>query len=510
MNAQEDERGRSWLTGAQRRYNLRRKAARLALRELLGENDLVDREDNLPSFRQSNTSFTLASRLGALFSALVFFCCNVYHRVFSPQSFNRCVTHTLVCLLVCIVFIGEQWQSWSLQAVAPWQERGVALGGGGTAEATWSEEREARVLPLQLAPEEQRVVPIELEQLAPVMRAPLRVVDVFHNTHMLAEGETLGAVAEQYNLTLETVIWSNGLHNGDILAVGQTLRIPRTSGLPYTIRSGDTLADVAARFQVAPEAILLFEPNKLHPNAPLPAGQEIFIPGGVQPLPDTLVALCGGREGLAASMAQVAGVIREMKTNMREGPSQEYARVMQLEAGRRAQLLARHADWLKVDVAGTAGWIRTDLLMIPEGVVAALPETNDFPPPPPIWVWPTRGSITSYFGPRWGGFHNGVDIANRAWTPIVAARAGRVTEAGWCSGYGYCVKMTHSGGVRTIYGHLIDDPVVDVGDEIAVGEIIGYMGSTYDRRGGGYSTGVHLHFTITVNGKAVNPLTFLP
>jgi murein DD-endopeptidase MepM/ murein hydrolase activator NlpD len=36
------------------------------------------------------------------------------------------------------------------------------------------------------------------------------------------------------------------------------------------------------------------------------------------------------------------------------------------------------------------------------------------------------------------------------------------------------------------------------------------MGSSYDARGGGYSTGVHLHFTIKISGKAVNPLKFLP
>jgi murein DD-endopeptidase MepM/ murein hydrolase activator NlpD len=45
---------------------------------------------------------------------------------------------------------------------------------------------------------------------------------------------------------------------------------------------------------------------------------------------------------------------------------------------------------------------------------------------------------------------------------------------------------------------------------VRAGQLIGHMGSTYDRAGGGYSTGVHLHFTILVNGRAVNPLRYLP
>jgi len=45
---------------------------------------------------------------------------------------------------------------------------------------------------------------------------------------------------------------------------------------------------------------------------------------------------------------------------------------------------------------------------------------------------------------------------------------------------------------------------------VDAGDLIGYMGSTFDRSGGGYSTGVHLHFTVKINGKAVNPLKFLP
>jgi murein DD-endopeptidase MepM/ murein hydrolase activator NlpD len=144
------------------------------------------------------------------------------------------------------------------------------------------------------------------------------------------------------------------------------------------------------------------------------------------------------------------------------------------------------------------------------------PTPTKAPAPAPAanrWVWPTRGTLTSKFGYRnLGGrrFHNGIDIANTKWTRIVAARGGTVTEAGWCSGYGFCVKIAHSDGFTTDYGHMASRPPVRAGQWVNPGTLIGYMGATYDRKGGGYATGVHLHFTVKRYGRAVNPLLYLP
>jgi murein DD-endopeptidase MepM/ murein hydrolase activator NlpD len=72
------------------------------------------------------------------------------------------------------------------------------------------------------------------------------------------------------------------------------------------------------------------------------------------------------------------------------------------------------------------------------------------------------------------------------------------------------VKINHGGGVTTIYGHMLKRPSVSAGEYVEAGDTIGLMGSTYDRAGGGYSTGVHLHFTVKIDGKAVNPMKYLP
>jgi murein DD-endopeptidase MepM/ murein hydrolase activator NlpD len=357
--------------------------------------------------------------------------------------------------------------------------------------------------------------PSDNELAQPVVRAPQPQFEpAFIATHELVEGETLGDLASRYRVSVASLFWANDLDRGDVLAAGQEMRIPRLSGIPHVIQPGETLESLAEAFQVPAPAIVLLRSNGVSEEAPLPEGREIFIPGGVQPYPAEILARYGDEQGVAAMVAVAAGVVREADTNLRTGPGRSYPRVGYLDAGRRLELIARHGDWAKVDSgASGAGWVRADLLGLSDERFNNLPETNDFPPPPPRWVWPTRGEITSRFGWRtapFRSFHDGLDIANAAGTRIYAARAGRVIEAGWCRGFGYCVKLDHGDGVVTIYGHMLKKPPVVIGESVDVGALIGYMGSTYDRSGGGYSTGVHLHFTVKVNGKAVNPLKFLP
>lgn len=109
---------------------------------------------------------------------------------------------------------------------------------------------------------------------------------------------------------------------------------------------------------------------------------------------------------------------------------------------------------------------------------------------------------TSGFGPRWGRMHSGMDFAAGRGTPILATAEGTVTHAGWQSGYGKLVKIRHPLGFETRYAHL-SSIKVKVGQRVSRGENIGGMGTT------GRSTGVHLHYEIRRNGKALNPLTFI-
>ena len=127
------------------------------------------------------------------------------------------------------------------------------------------------------------------------------------------------------------------------------------------------------------------------------------------------------------------------------------------------------------------------------------------------WLTPlTKYRLTSPFGMRYhpilkrDRMHNGIDMAAAANTPIYAARGGVVITAAYQKdGAGNYVQIDHGDGFRSIYMHMTRY-VVAVGDFVAPGQVIGYVGST------GLSTGNHLHFGISKDGKYVNPLEYIP
>lgn len=123
-----------------------------------------------------------------------------------------------------------------------------------------------------------------------------------------------------------------------------------------------------------------------------------------------------------------------------------------------------------------------------------------------IFQWPTQGGyISSYMGNRNGRLHRGIDIARRDFStrpPIYAADAGTVESAGYSGSYGNRVVINHHNGYKTLYAHM-SSLSVSSGQSVSKGQTLGIMGAT------GNSTGVHLHFEVTQNGRLVNPTQFL-
>jgi murein DD-endopeptidase MepM/ murein hydrolase activator NlpD len=119
------------------------------------------------------------------------------------------------------------------------------------------------------------------------------------------------------------------------------------------------------------------------------------------------------------------------------------------------------------------------------------------------FIWPHRGRINSPYGPRWGGFHTGIDIECHMGQTVVASKAGRVIASEWGGGYGKMVIIDHGNGVSTLYAHNSRLYVPD-GARVARGQRISACGST------GNSTGSHLHFEVRINGEHTNPMRFLP
>ena len=118
------------------------------------------------------------------------------------------------------------------------------------------------------------------------------------------------------------------------------------------------------------------------------------------------------------------------------------------------------------------------------------------------FVRPGLGRLTSGYGRRWGRLHAGLDLASGIGSPVRAVAAGRVQSAGWEGGYGRAVRLTHSDGTVTVYGHM-SALLVSAGERVDAGQLIGREGST------GHSTGPHLHFEVRVNGTPINPLPWL-
>ncbi len=126
------------------------------------------------------------------------------------------------------------------------------------------------------------------------------------------------------------------------------------------------------------------------------------------------------------------------------------------------------------------------------------------------FTWPTPSCyyITSNFSPRrknpvTGVYkrHTGTDIGASYGAAVVAANSGKVTLAGWNSGYGNCIIIDHGGGKATLYAHL-SAYSVSSGQSVSKGQRIGSVGST------GNSTGPHLHFEVLINGTAVDPMQY--
>ncbi len=119
------------------------------------------------------------------------------------------------------------------------------------------------------------------------------------------------------------------------------------------------------------------------------------------------------------------------------------------------------------------------------------------------YIWPLNGAVTSYYGPRWGSMHTGIDIDGVTGQPVVASKAGSVIMAGSYSGYGNAVIVDHGGGYQTLYAHL-SSFAVSSGQSVGQGQTVGAVGCT------GSCTGDHLHFEVRVNGSPTDPMQYLP
>ncbi len=229
----------------------------------------------------------------------------------------------------------------------------------------------------------------------------------------------------------------------------------------YEVGSGDTIWDIASAFGTDPDSLAII--NEMSNSNRLQPGQLLRVLN----MPGLLYRVDPGDE--VADIADAYGINSEdiLAVNfIRSGDDLTVGQEIILPYARPAR----------------------------EAVLASRGE---------LWLWPVSGRITSYFGPRWGSFHTGIDISAPTGTQIAASRGGRVVFAGWRGSYGNLVIVDHRDGKTTWYAHL-SRFAVGTGAWVERGQTLGFVGST------GRSTGPHLHLEVRVNDQPRNPLDFLP
>ena len=302
--------------------------------------------------------------------------------------------------------------------------------------------------------------------------------------HTIAVGETLHGIADSYGISVATLEANNqGIDDFNTIHPGQTLRIPTTDGVLYSVRQGDTVGSISSRFGVSSTAILDLAANNLQNADTIRAGQTILVPVEVK---DVVPA--------SRPPAPIARPIVVPPSHpVLSPPSRPPA----------AAASVAHPPAASHPAAPAA----------PKPAATPAPKPAAPAPPTAIpivsrFIWPVQGIITQGFGvPElgYGAPHTGIDIAVPVGTAVAAAGNGTVIFAGGdpCCSFGYYVMISHPGGLETLYGHL-SRIGVSVGQAVTQGQIIGSSGNT------GYSTGPHVHFQVQIGEVPVNPLQYLP
>lgn len=224
--------------------------------------------------------------------------------------------------------------------------------------------------------------------------------------YQVQPGDTLSEIAAKFNISVDAILWANSGLRSYLIKPGQEIVILPVEGVLHETKEGETLDFVVGLYGVNAEEIKKFNPQLQ--EALGAAGSRIIIPHG-----------------------------RPLKKNT---------------------YISRWAsDFLDLG--------------------------NYFTAPTTGWNW---GRVHDY---------NAVDIANRCGTPVYAAAEGLVAEAdvyGWNNGYGNYVKIEHPNKTYTIYVHL-SKILIDEGKYVLQGAEIGLMGNTGNTHG---PTGCHLHFEV--------------
>ena len=246
------------------------------------------------------------------------------------------------------------------------------------------------------------------------------------SVYVVRKGDSVTTIAKMFGVSVNTILAANDLKKNSKLAEGDVLFILPISGLEHTVTKGQTLQSIAKLYKVDVNDIAFY--NDIAPDAKLAIGDVVMVPGG--------------------DMLDEGG--DKPASNLSSAP-------------------ARDKNYYETHpIQNILGYFINPV--------------------------PTGHKTQGLHGPG----NRGIDIGAPTGTPIYASapgtvlivrtgcKVGRRTCGG---GYGNMAIIEHPNGTRTLYGHM-SKVATHIGDQVARGEVIGYVGST------GRSTGPHIHFEV--------------
>lgn len=285
-------------------------------------------------------------------------------------------------------------------------------------------------------------------------------------THTVVSGDTLGNIAGQYGVELDTVFSLNGMNQNTVIYPGNTISVNGEVNAPtpttHTVVSGDTLGIISGQYGM--ELDTVFSLNGMNQNT-------IIYPGDI-------IALTG--EVAIGGPAPVAPAVPDSAVPALPAP-----------------VPAVPTAPVAVPTVPAVSTMSVQAVPAPVPAPATAPVSRLSPPL-------ANASVNSPFGYRGAGeFHTGLDFAAGCGTQVLSSAAGTVIEAGFSAyGGGNRIVIDHGNGLQTTYNHL-GTIGVQLNQSLGTGSPIGVAGST------GNSTGCHLHFEVVVNGQTVDPSSWL-
>jgi len=238
-----------------------------------------------------------------------------------------------------------------------------------------------------------------------------------YQVYQVQDGDTVSSIAARFGISPDYIVANNAeIQNSDFLKLGQSMIIPAGNGILHEVRYGETLSDIATRYDVTVDDITSFGANHITTPDDITETQLVFVPNG--------------------KLAPVATPVAQ-------------------------------------PAPGTGG--APDTSTTPEpggGIVSRGPRSGRG------LIWPVVGPISSYYGPS-HPLGIDIDGYNLPGAPIAAATDGTVTFAGGnaCCSYGLYVVVMSPDGIETLYAHL-SSITVRQGETVSQGEQIGVIGST--------------------------------